>query len=303
MHLPPQQSPGGRFQHRHQSWVQEPGDQRFVAPVDRAAVGLLRAGHSLEHRLLACGDRAVQLRQDPVRCPLEDVDVCGRLRDLGHELHGTGSRADDRDPLTRQVDRVIPFGGVECFSPKRLSSGERGNAGFVQRPRARDDDPRVEHGTRAGLDPPPVRGLVEVVGDHLGTEPKVGRQVVVADHALDVVENLGLPRVHPGPFPVGREGERVHQRHHVTAAPRIRVLPPRSAHAIGLLEDDEVFLPRLLQLDRHAQSGESGTDDEDVRLGEFVGHRNPPRRHSAREVARMRPFSSRNAASDSNPRR
>ena len=53
----------------------------------------------------------------------------------------------------------------------------------------------------------------------------------------------------------------------VAGAARVGVVPPGAADVLGLLQDDEVVDAGLLQLDRHAEPGEPGADDDDPGLG------------------------------------
>jgi hypothetical protein len=55
-------------------------------------------------------------------------------------------------------------------------------------------------------------------------------------------------------------------RLHVARAAGVGVLAPGAAELVGLLEDEEVDAG-LLELDRHAEAGESGADDDDLVVG------------------------------------
>ena len=51
-------------------------------------------------------------------------------------------------------------------------------------------------------------------------------------------------------------------RRDVAGRARIGVVAPGAADAVGLLEDDEVVDPRLLELDARRQAGEPRADDD-----------------------------------------
>ena len=53
-------------------------------------------------------------------------------------------------------------------------------------------------------------------------------------------------------------------RRDVAGAARVGVVPPGAADVLGLLQDDEVVPAGLLELDRHAEPGEPGADDDDA---------------------------------------
>ena len=70
-----------------------------------------------------------------------------------------------------------------------------------------------------------------------------------------------------------RERERVELARDVAGRAGVGVVAPGAADVGALLDDDEVGLAVLLELDRGAEAGEAGADDEvvDVRVGEGLG--------------------------------
>ena len=70
--------------------------------------------------------------------------------------------------------------------------------------------------------------------------------------------------VGPGPRRVLDERERIQQRRNIAGRTGIRVVPPGAADAVAALQDDEIVDAGLGELDRRADAGESGADDEGV---------------------------------------
>ena len=99
--------------------------------------------------------------------------------------------------------------------------------------------------------------------DHLVAKAyERGDAVLVGDRA-DVRVDLVLQRVAAAPVRIGLIGERVERGRHVAAGPRIGVVAPHPAEIVGTLPQPQVGVPRALELDRHRQRTESGTDDSD----------------------------------------
>ena len=91
----------------------------------------------------------------------------------------------------------------------------------------------------------------------MGLEPVLGREL------FEVVEDLWLRRVGARPVVLALEREGVEVRGDVARRTGIRVVPPSSADAVGLLENHEVVEARLAQLGAHAESARPGPDHHD----------------------------------------
>jgi hypothetical protein len=100
----------------------------------------------------------------------------------------------------------------------------------------------------------------------LDTEADVVAEAVAVGDVPEVPPDLRLRRERPGPAGVLREGEGVHVRADVARAPWIGVVTPGATDVVGLLEHDEVVAAIPFQLDCHAKTGETGTDDDRVEL-------------------------------------
>ncbi len=74
------------------------------------------------------------------------------------------------------------------------------------------------------------------------------------------------------------ERERVHVGLDVARAAGIGVVAPRTADLVGFLQHDEVLPSVFDQLDRHAEAGESGSDDDHTGLGAITHVRASMRR-------------------------
>ena len=123
-----------------------------------AQSGLVRPGGVFLGRRLA-----LVAHVDGRRRALEDVELADDLGELGHDLHRSGTGADDADALALEVDVVVPARGVERLALERLhaldarqlaaSSGCRWRA----RRNARASRHRGRCGRSSGLSPRPTR--------------------------------------------------------------------------------------------------------------------------------------------------
>ena len=231
------------------------------------------AGTFAKSSCAAAGVGDVQPGHHPAGRALEDLDELGLLDQLGDDLDGAGAGADDRDPLAGEVVVVVPAGAVDLVAldsvsiPRmsgQLVSGSGPEASTTVRARNRL---RCPWSTR-----PHALVFVEVEPVDLDAELDAPAQVECVDHVLDVLADLTGRGVGPRPVRVLRERERVQQRRDVARRTGIRVVPPGAADAVGALEDDEVVDAGLGQLDRGAEAGEAGTDDQGVVDAVAVGH-------------------------------
>jgi hypothetical protein len=119
--------------------------------------------------------------------------VSDLFRDGGSDLEAAGARTDQRNPLARDVDVVVPRCGVETRAVKRCGTGEFGNVGTVELADRGDDSvgfQRLCPGRRAHGDGPAV--VVPRGGDDFGVPPDVWAQLVAVHHIAEVVPQLGL---------------------------------------------------------------------------------------------------------------
>ena len=170
---------------------------------------------------------------------------------------------------TRLPRRSTPWSHVAEWNAGPANFSEPGDVG-IARPRQLTDgrDQHVDHDglTVADLDGPFARRLVERGSGHLGAEPDVAAHVVLVGDVMDVIEDGRLPGEAMRPARVGLEGVGVERRRHIARRARIGVLPPDAADVVGLLEDDDVVVPALLQLDGGGKAAEPRSDDGDRRL-------------------------------------
>jgi len=203
----------------------------------------------------------------PRRRALEDVQLRGRRRDLGHELDRRRARADHRDPLARQIEAVVPARRVEDAPREALEAGQLRRLGLEQRPGRGDDHTRGHRVSVVGLQRPAPGLLVPLGAGDRAAQADVVAHAERIGAAAQVSADLGPARVGVRPVRVGRERERVEVGRDVAAAARVRVEVPGAADVVAALEHDEVLDALLLEPDRHAEAGEPGADDGDVMGG------------------------------------
>ena len=248
----------------------EPGHVGLAAPVDRGPVERLHAGDPLERGLLDAGVGPVVARHHVRRGALVDVEVADLLLDRRDDLDRRRAGADHRDPLARQVDVVVPAGGVEHLALEGLDALDLGQL------RLREAAGAADHragGVRAAgrLHHPALPGVVpgRVLGEGVEDEPVQGAGPL--GHPLDVGLDLRLRGEGPRPVGVGREGVRVELARHVALRAGVGVVAPGAADVVALLDHHEVGLTGLLELDRRTEPGEAGPDDQVVDLADEGG--------------------------------
>ena len=114
-------------------------DHRLDAVVDLLAQRGCRGGSRLEPGDLLVGERRVDLRQDPLRLALEDVELRHVRRDDRDELHRARGGADHRDPLTFEVVGPVPPGGVEHRALERIEPRDVGPVEVAEHADRADD--------------------------------------------------------------------------------------------------------------------------------------------------------------------
>ena len=207
----------------------------------------------------------VVARDHPRGGALVDVEVGRDLLHLGDDLDRRRAGPDDRHPLAGEVDRVVPPGGVEERAREGLDAldlrqARLGQAAGAGDQRACDDVARRRPAAPdLGLVVP--RRALELGAEH----DLVGHGVLTGD-ALEVGLDLRLRRVRRAPVAVAGEGVRVQLARDVAAGAGVGVVAPGPADVVRLLDHDEIRLAVLGQLDRGAEAGEAGADDQVVDL-------------------------------------
>ena len=143
------------------------------AAVGAAAPRLLRERDSLVESRSPAGYLAVAVGHHPGRRCAGTRSTCSTCLDLRHELDRRGAGADHRDPLARQVDLVIPAGGVEERALELVEPGDVGDLRLGQRA-VGGDQHRGAQPTPGRLDPPALPLLVPLGIQDLAAEPQVG---------------------------------------------------------------------------------------------------------------------------------
>ncbi len=196
--------------------------------------------------------------------PLEDDHPPGDRLEGGDDLGGGGSRADDGHGPARQVQAVVPAGGVERRSSEPVEPGPVGEVRDVEESHRADQDVAFVDLARVEPDGPHVAVVVPPGRAHGGLQAEVRGQPVVGHGFLQVGLELRLAGVGPGPV-VGLERVAVEVRVHVDLDPGVRVVPPGPTHAGGRLVDGERGDAGPLQVDAGGDAPEPGTDHHDPR--------------------------------------
>jgi hypothetical protein len=226
---------------------------------DPQPVGLARRGHPREQGLLGLAVGPVVLGQHVGSAALIHVDVTGDLGDLGHELDGAGPGPDHRDPSARQVDIVVPAGGVPHRPGELLPAGDGGQHGPAELPDGAHDRAGLQRAAVVEGEVPDRAALVEPRRRHPASQPKVRAEPVLGHQTVQVTQDLFARGEAPAPAP-RPERERVQLRRHVTGQPRIAVVTPDPADVIGPVQHHEVVDARPPQRDRHADPAEPRAD-------------------------------------------
>ncbi len=236
----------------------------LVTPEQRLAGKLLSGRHFREQRLGRRRGGDVEPRQHPAGGALEDLDELGLLDELRDDLDGTGAGADDGDSLAGEVVVVVPAGAVDLVAPIGVQAADVGQLVVGQRAGGQHDGACSEPFAPVRLYRPHAFSVVELSPVTSTPNWILAMQAEVVDHVLDVAADLAGGRVGARPGRVLDERERVQQRRDVASGTGIGVVPPGSADAVGTFEDHDVVDAGLGELDRRAESGETGTDNERV---------------------------------------
>ena len=110
--------------------------------------------------------------------------------------------------------------------------------------------------------------VVEVGAEHLGVEPDLGSQAVLGDAVFGVGLQFVAGGVGARPVRALLERELIGERRNINGDTGIGVPVPRAAGSVACLDDQVVVQAGLVELDRGADAGESGTDDHAVIIGQ-----------------------------------
>ena len=234
--------------------------QQLAQHVDCSALDALSRGHAREQALAPLWHRGVATRQDPRWRTLKQVELSDLRLDLRHELDSRRAGSDHGNPLSVQVDGVIPLRRMEHRSAERAQPGDRRQrrvAQWATRHHQRATGPLVG----GGGDGPLLRTLIPCRAEHVLRVGEMPLDIELRDTPSQVGPDLSLRRKRPAPPRVGRERKGIERRLHVACAPGIGVVAPRTASLCGAFEDHEIVDPALAQRDREADSRESAADD------------------------------------------
>ena len=218
-------------------------------------------------------DRVVVVvgRPEPRWRALEHEQLADLGRDLGDELHRARAGADHGDALAAEIDVVVPPRRVERRTRERVAPGDVGERRPVELADRADDRVRLDRlvGDRRACATSTVQTRV-LRRTTSPTRTSVPNRMCVAQvervgAAAEVVEQHVLRREVQRPVVALRERVAVVVVRVVDAATRIRVLEPRAADVVVLLDDDEVDA-RLLQAVRGEQARHARADDDDVEV-------------------------------------
>ena len=207
----------------------------------------------------------VRVGKHPLRGALEDRQLPDVLGNGRSDLESGGAGAKHHDVLSREVDRVVPAGGVEGIAGEALRTGKVGNEWLVELAHRADHRSGPQHLVAAvGItngDRPIARVVVPRRRDDLSVEPDMFGDTVAVHYVDEVVLQLGLAREELRPV-VGRlEAVAVEVVPDIDPGAGIAVLPPGSANS-GVLLDHRVGNPGLLESDRSQQPGLPGADHD-----------------------------------------
>ncbi len=239
-----------------------PGLHHPVGPPAQGPLGRRHLGqHSSPDALVG----AVVLGRHVARRALEDGDR-GRLPgERWDELDGARPAADDGDPLAGDVDGVVPARGVPPPAGEALEALEARHVGAVELAAGEDDDRGLERAGRAvgaqHVDVPRAAVLIQVGPDDGGRHQEVVAQAEPLGEGTRVPEDLGLLGVAARPVALGGEREGVKVGRHVAPGARVRVVAPRTADFVRLLDDGEAVEAGPHQLGSHGEPRQAGADD------------------------------------------
>src|SRR5262249_2099801 len=151
-----------------------------------------------------------------------------------------------------------------------IPAADAGHPGPVELAHGGDERVRLERGTAIERDVPAGRAVVEPRRCDTAPEADAVANPPLRGQLLQEAWGLRVPWK-PAAGASWRERERVKVRRHVAGRTGVGVVAPGSAGLVARVDDQEVVDARPLQGKRHADTAESGADDDDP-VRQTLGH-------------------------------
>lgn len=236
--------------------------ERLAVLKHESASKRLHPGHELDQCLERARVRPVLTGQEPVTGSLENRQLLYLARDLGDKLHRAGAGANHRDPLAGQIVVVVPIGGVEGVSLKRVAALDARDRRFVELAGGDHDRVRFVGLTLLGAHVPPTSRVVPATRCHAAARHDQPVDSELVGDLVHVVEDLLLRRTQPRPVAPLGVGEGIQVARDVAGSARIAVVEPGAAEVARLFEERHVGDPVPCQFDRGRDPAEPCTDDD-----------------------------------------
>ena len=225
--------------------------------------------------LLLGRDRPVVEGRAPVGGALVDGDRLDVVENGRDDLHAARRRADDRDSLAGEVDRLRrPQPGVVLHAAEVVAPGHVRGVRHREDTGRGDEEPGPMLGPVAGDHRPGARRLVVHGRRDRRVEPHVAAEVEAVDHMVEVALDLRLAGEVLLPLPVVeqllREEVAVRVALGVESGARVAVPEPRAPDAGTGLEQPRRE-PRLAGPVQLVDPGDARADDEDVDVDRDCG--------------------------------
>ncbi|CFE39143.1 Uncharacterised protein [Mycobacterium tuberculosis] len=156
---------------------------------------------------------------------------------------------------------MVPLGGMESGAGEFVATCDLGEGRDVQRTGPGDQELRDVFTPVGGEHVPAAFVVVPVAAIDERIELDVAAQAVLVGDPFEVAQDFVPVGKQVFPVRLGLEREGVQVRRDVARAAGVGVVAPGAADVVGFLQYDEVH-SLLLQCDGHAQTGESGSDDD-----------------------------------------
>ena len=204
---------------------------------------------------------------DRRRRPLEHVQLADHLGDLGDDLHGGGTGADDAHPLAFEVDVVVPARRVERLAREGSHAVDAGQLRAGEDAVGQDHVAGLHGVAAVGADGPAAGLLVPHRGVDGGVEQALVVEAELVGHRLAVLENLeARGELHRGDVLHLLEQRQVAVRLHIAGDARVAVPVPSAADVAALLAEPHVGEAGAAQLVPQQQPGEPGADAQHLAL-------------------------------------